>query len=266
MINNLFVSYAASFFKIILFFVVLYAGLCLLLFIFQKNLIYFPGKKDFSDCAGFQGSELINYNSVRGYFTAKNKDKVVVFYHGNAGRACDRGYLNKLFLDKEYSTFFVEYSGYAEENNSPSKKLILQNVDDVIIFLNTKGFKNIVVVSESIGTGPATYHAYKSNVSKLILITPFNNLIDVAQAHYPIFPAKLLLTENFTPDKWIENYSGPVSFIFAENDEIMTGGVGQKLFEASHSTLKITHTVLSSGHNSIYESEDFKAFLKNELP
>ena len=238
--------------------IVIYFLFGLLLFVSQKSLIYFPDKSKFEDCSHFTESEKITHNSFRGYLSKKSNENLVIFYHGNAGRACDRYFLKETLSAKGYSTLFVEYTGYAESQSNPSKDKILGNVEDLKDYLKSKQYKNVVVVSESIGTGPATYHSFISpEISKLILITPYNSLAEVAYYHYPIYPMSLLFTENFIPAEWLKSYDGSVSLICAENDEIMINDVCSKLFDSITSTNKSKFIVRNATHNSIYESKDF---------
>lgn len=246
-------------------FLLVYFGFGIMLFVFQAKYIYYPDKTDFQDCPSFSGADKISFGSSRGYFTKRSLEKVIVFYHGNAGRACDRDYLVSSFAEQNYSTFFVEYSGYGEKENNPSMPKLLKNVDDTIGFLKTQNFKDIVVVGESVGVGPATYHASRSYINKLILITAYNNLASVAFSHYPVYPIRLLLLNNFTPDTWLAHYKGSVSIILAENDEVIPNKLGQKLYENVPSDLKNIYIVKNAGHNTIYEIEEFYAFLKTAL-
>lgn len=251
--------------RLFLIFLLVYFGLGIVLFVFQEKYIYYPDKTDFQDCPSFKNADQISFGSSRGYLTKRSQDKVIVFYHGNAGRACDRDYLVSSFAEQNYSTFFVEYSGYGEKANNPSMPKLLKNVDDTIRFLKTQNFKDIVVVGESVGVGPATYHASRSDINKLILITAYNNLASVAFSHYPVYPMRLLLLNNFTPDTWLAHYKGEVSIILAENDEVIPNKLGRKLYDDIPSDLKKMYIVKNARHNTIYEKEEFYNLLKTAL-
>ena len=251
--------------RMFLLFLLVYFCFGIVLFVFQAKYIYYPAKTDFQDCPSFKNADRISFGSSRGYLTKRSQEKVIVFYHGNAGRACDRDYLDSSFAEQNYSTLFVEYSGYGEKGNNPSMPKLLKNIDDTIDFLKTQNFKEIVVVGESVGVGPATYHASRSDIHKLILITAYNNLASVAFSHYPVYPMRLLLLNNFTPDAWLAHYKGEVSIILAENDEVIPNKLGRKLYDDIPSDLKKMYIVKNAGHNTIYEKEEFYALLKSAL-
>lgn len=243
---------------------VTYFGFGAILFFFQERLIYYPDKTDFLDCSKFQGAEGITLGSSRGYFTKRSPEKVIVFYHGNAGRACERSYMDSFFAQKKYSTYFVEYSGYAEQGD-PSMERLLANVTDTIRFLDTQNFKEVVVMGESLGVGLAAFHVAQATPSKLILITPYTNLADVASAHYPIYPVEMLLRNNFMPDAWLSHYAGPVILVLAQNDEVMPRSLGEKLFRDIPSDSKRFFVIEDVGHNTIYQKAEFFEVLGGEL-
>lgn len=242
-----------------------YVAFGAILSVLQAGYIYYPDKTPFQDCASFKSAERISFSSSRGYFTERSQENVVIFYHGNAGSACDRDYLDPFFAEQNYSTYFVEYSGYGETENNPSMPKLLKNVDDTIDFLKTKDFKHITVIGESIGVGPATYHALHSPIDNLVLITAYNNLASVAFSHYPMYPMRLLLLNNFTPDTWLAHYEGQVSIILADNDEVIPNKFGRMLYEDIPSNFKKMYVVENAGHNTIYEKEDFYSYLRVAL-
>jgi esterase/lipase len=247
-------------------FLLVYFGLGIILFTFQKNYIYYPDKTDFRNCTYSKNVESVSFGLTRGYYTKRSADNIIIYYHGNAGRACDRYYLfDALFAEKDYSTLFVEYSGYAEKEGELSMSKILENTSDTMQFLKDKNLKNIIVIGESLGNGPAAYHALHGEVSKLILITAYNNLADVSSAHYPVYPMRLMLLSNFTPAEWLSSYKGPVSVILAENDEAIPVKLGKKLYEGIPSDYKELHIVKNAGHNTIYEKDEFYSILKEAL-
>ena len=78
-------------------FIFLYVGFGSLLFIFQNDFFYPAGKTAFDDCPKLEKAEKIKSEDFRAYFLKRSPEKVVVYYHGNAGRACDRYYMEKYF-------------------------------------------------------------------------------------------------------------------------------------------------------------------------
>ncbi len=251
--------------RALLVFLLVYFGFGSVLFVFQTTYMYYPDTTDLQDCLYFKDAEKISFGSSRGYLTTRSPEEIIIFYHGNAGRACDREYIDSFFAEQNYSTYFVEYSGYAEKGTVPSMPKLLKNVDDTIDFLKTQQYKKIIVVGESVGVGPAAYHAYRAHIDNLVLITAYNNLASVTFSHYPVYPMRLLLRDNFTPDMWLSTYEGRVSIILAENDEVIPTKFGQRLYEEIPSPLKKMYRVQDAGHNTIYEKDAFYSSLRAAL-
>jgi hypothetical protein len=237
------------------------------LYIFQGKFIYPADKTAFDICPELEKSEKISTGIFRGYFTKRSEDKIVVYYHGNGGRACDRSFMDSFFGEMEYSTLLIEYPGYSEIGTVTSMKNILDEVSLVNKFISNQKFKDIVVVSESVGTGPAAYHAYleNSHISKLVMITPYNSMAGVAFHSFPIYPMNILLKDNFTPGIWLRSSVVPMTIILAENDEIIGTKEGKKLFEKILSVNKKMYIIKDVGHNSIYQKPELYSILKQSI-
>jgi len=251
--------------RLVIMAVLVYVGLGVVLFLFQKAYIYYPDKTAFEECNAFSQGEQVRQGSMRGYFVRQSPERVVVFYHGNAGRACDRSYLKESLGGSGTSMLFVEYSGYAEDATSPSMMKILENVSDTIIYLEEQSFSEIAVVGESIGAGPASYHAKHQEVDQVILLAGYNNLASVAFSHYPVYPMELLVRDNYTPDAWLSDYMGRVDMIVAEHDQIIAQDLSRKLFEGIPTQEKYFHVIENTDHNSMYGEEMFYTLLRNSL-
>lgn len=220
----------------------------------QKSMIYYPDNQGFNNCVGFKDYEKINYNGTRFYFK-KNSQSALVYYHGNTGSACDRSFLKSLFEKSNYSLIFVEYSGYAADSQKPSVDLILNDVRNIHDFLINKSFTNNIIYGQSIGSGAASYHASLGNVEKILLVTPFSSMKKLAQSKYIIYPASLLLTENYDNVKWLDNFDGEVMIIHGDNDNIIPNKFSRGLFESISSPKKEYVIIPGYGHNNIWNSQ-----------
>ncbi|MFT4326758.1 MAG: alpha/beta hydrolase [Candidatus Woesearchaeota archaeon] len=229
--------------RIILTLFTIYLLFGLYLFLFQRSLLYFPSDSDFFACPHFSEYEKIVFNNTRMFFRNVS-DTVVIIYHGNAGSACDRTYLLPFF--EGFSTIIVSYPGYDGDDRITSKDTIQKTVLDVVSF--TDSFDSVIVYGESIGTGPASFHAKHTPIDGLILITPYTKLSDVMQAHYP-YPA-FLLRDNFSPIYYLNSFVKPTLVIHGRQDEIIPYRLSLKLYEAIPSEHK-TNVLVDSVHNTI---------------
>lgn len=228
------------------------------LFFSQKKLIYYPNNQDFESCEGFKDCQKMNYNGTRFYYKQKSSDNVIIYYHGNAGSACDRSYFKSTFEQSNSSLIFVEYAGYSNDNKKPSEELILKDVENIHDFIEKNSFKNIMVYGQSIGSGAASYHAYLGNVDSLILVTPFSKLKDLAQSKYAIYPTSILLKEKYDNIKWLENFKGNVIIFHGDADSVIPNRFSRELFQKIPAKDKEYVIIPGKGHNDIWTSDIFK--------
>ena len=110
----------------------------------------------------------------------------------------------------------------------------------------------VFITGESLGSGVATFLAstFPNEVAGLLLVTPFPSLADVAAHHYPFLPTRILLSERYDSREALSHYSGPVAFLLAGRDEVVTSKLGQQLYD-SYSGPKWLHIEEYAGHNTL---------------
>lgn len=246
--------------------VLFYIFFALFLFFQQRSIIYYPDNQDFYNCPYFIDYQAINHQGTRFYFKELSEN-LIVHYHGNAGSTCDRSFLKLHLESNDHSLIFVEYAGYSNDNRQPSSQLILKDVENIVDFIEERNFKNIIVFGESIGSGPASYQVYISKVDSMILVSPFYDLKSLAQSLYPIFPASILLRENFDNKKWLKNYKGNLLIFHGKKDPTTSYKFSKKLYQLVPSLNKEYILINEASHNDIYAFsifyEKLLEFLKN---
>ena len=68
------------------------------------------------------------------------------------------------------------------------------------------------------------------SVSGLFLVTPLTCLADVAASHYRFLPVRLMLREHHDVQAHLKAFPGPVAFLVAGRDEVMSDNLGEKLY------------------------------------
>lgn len=238
--------------------IIIYLLFGLFLFFSQKSMLYYPDNQDFEDCNRFNDYQKINFNGTRFYYKQDSLDNVIIYYHGNAGSACDRGYFKSFFEQSNSSIIFVEYAGYSNDNTKPSKKLILQDVDNINNFVKENSFKNVIIYGQSIGSGAASYHSSIGDVDSLILVGSFSSLDDIVQSRYIIYPASVLLREKYDNIKWLQNFKGNVIILHGDSDQLIPHRFSQKLFNEITTEKKEYVLIDGKGHNDIWNSPIFR--------
>jgi len=250
-------------FQILAWIILLYILFGLYLFFNQRKLIYYPANQNFYACPAFNDSQKIDYKGTRFYYK-KNSEKLVVFYHGNAGSACDRGYIKSIFNEVGYSYIIVEYAGYSNDTRKPSEALILNDVRNINDFIAETSYSSLILLGESIGSSVAAYHASITEADKVLMLSPFNNLEEFVKSYYPLYPVRLMLKEKYTNEKWLKQHKGEVMIIHGTDDSIIPIWQSKKLYE-SISTTKEYIEIEDAGHNNLFLYENTEAGIKKFL-
>ena len=217
---------------------------------FQESIVYYPNLQDFRSCVDFQNAEKVDYKDTRMYVKDTEKPTIVL-YHGNAGSACDRSFYADIFTQAGYGYIIVEYAGYSNDSQKPSHELIKHDVQNVLAYIKENHISRITVVGESIGTGIASYHASLQSPDKLLLISPFTTLADIAKKRFWFYPTSVLVNNAFDNTVALKQYRNPITIIHGNKDSIIPLKLGQKLFDSLQTEKKFV-IIDGGGHNDLF--------------
>jgi uncharacterized protein len=234
--------------------VVVYIALALYAYSSQRQLTYFPDNSPFERCAAFSADEQVVHEGVRMYVRGDSQ-RVLVVYHGNAGRACDRVYYEEFSSGR--TLVLVEYPGFGGDSQPPSEERIKQAVLAVADYLDSRGAIDVAVIGESLGSSAAAYHSSIARVDKLVLIAPFSSLAAVAKHHYWYLPVALLIKEKHPVEEYLEGYAGEMLVVHGANDSVVPEKLSRNL---PGERVVYEH----AGHNDIFAHSrgDLKRFLE----
>lgn len=244
-------------------FAIFYISFGFLLYLNQERIVYQPFPQDFGSCERFAEADKVTLNGTRMYVHGTNKPTVVL-YHGNAGSACDRDLYAHLFTQAGYGYVIVEYAGYSNDSRTPTHNLIKEDVRNVIKHLNSEDISNISIVGESIGTGAASYHTSLQVPEKLILISPFTDLHDIARNRFWFYPTSLLVDNAFDNQAALQNYKGEVLIIHGNNDSIIPFKLGKELYNELLAEKEFI-TINEAGHNNLFSYQQTHAAIQEFL-
>ncbi len=206
----------------------LFVGASLLLFLLQGRMIFFPQPTAPGNQSRYAGHEIRVRSgdaTLAGWFF---KDEIgpgqplIVYYGGNAEDvSLNFGDLGRF---QARSFLFMNYRGYGQSDGRPSERALL---DDALFILDhvlaTHGIDpaHVVLMGRSLGSGVAVHVAAHRKVGGVILVTPFDSLVNVAKAHYPIFPVGLLLKHRFDSAALAPGIATPALFLTASHDQVV---------------------------------------------
>lgn len=251
---------------------VIYITICILLYIFQEKLIFFPKKlpKEYTFQFGGNFDELFfktaDNKLLHGILFKSDATKGLIFYlHGNAGSLKNWGAVAKTYTDLDYDVFIPDYRGYGKsEGNISSEKQIYTDLQQMYDSLKTRyNENNIVILGYSIGTGPAAKLASTNNSRRLILQAPYYSLKDMMRHNYSFIPT-FILRYNFETNKFLKDCKMPVVIFHGNNDEVIYYESSLKLKELFKNRDTLI-TLIAQGHNGITDNSDYQVEIQKIL-
>jgi pimeloyl-ACP methyl ester carboxylesterase len=216
--------------------------LCLLIiFIFQRKMIYYPQvislpqQKELAD--SLQLELWPSENDYLGLISDKNlpqsKGTIIVF-HGNAGSANNRLYYMDALKKAGYRVILAEYPGYGARKGKPSEQTLLADAHKTVSKAIEDFGLPIFLWGESLGSGVVSglVQSQQHPIKGIALVTPYDKLANVAHHHYWFFLAKWLILDRFDSIKGLQNYTEKTAVIMAEKDEVIPNQYTLKLFES----------------------------------
>lgn len=213
------------------------AALFILLWVFQRRLIYLPG-----DSVPPVGSMLPGWSETRVitddseqlgvWYTAPAPGAAtVVVFNGNAGTRADRAPLGRRLAREGLGVVLFDYRGYGDSTGTPSEDGL--SLDAAAIAAFAAGIAPpapLVYFGESLGAAVAIRLATAAPPDGLILRSPFTRLADVATAHYPL-PFESFLRDRFPSDRLIGEVESPVLVVAGSSDTVVPTALSRRLFD-----------------------------------
>jgi pimeloyl-ACP methyl ester carboxylesterase len=189
---------------------------------------------------------------------------LILGFAGNAWNSADAAdYLSELYPEAHVVAF--HYRGYSPSTGTPSAKALVEDaplVFDAAVHLVKP--QRVVTVGFSIGTGVAASLAERRPVDGLILVTPFDSLKAVAQAHYPWLPLRLFFHEDIDAARALRGNKVPVAIIGAGRDTLIPASRTNAL-RRRVPNLVFEQTIARAGHNDIYQTPELHDAMRKAL-
>ena len=130
-----------------------------------------------------------------------------------------------------FGWLLVDYRGYGASGGSPSEKAL---VADALRWRDqmSQQYKKIYVFGRSLGSGVAVQLAAQRPVAGVILVAPFDSLVEVGKRHYPFLPVNWMLRHRFDSIALAPAIKAPLLCIVATADEIIPAESSKRLYDA----------------------------------
>lgn len=256
-----------KFFKIVgIIILVLYIGICTLLYFNQDDLLFHPqptSKQEVVDILkSYPEFDTLTFimkdgNRTCGYIskdTIKEKLPLVLYFGGNAEEVSHLADYKKYFPNSVM--VMINYRSFGLSQGTISEKTMFADALEAYDKLITNpeiDANKIIVIGRSIGTGIATYLSSQRKTNATVLITPYENMIDVAFEKYPFVPISLLIKHRFESDTYAPSITSPMLALISANDQVIPKHHAYKLKEVWKG--KTDALEVNEDHNSIMHNE-----------
>ncbi len=234
--------------KVFLAAAIVYLAICVYMYLNQRAFIYFPqrgalytGEKPVEICSG----EII----LRGWVLNEGCDEAVIYFGGNAERP-EAGIPDFKRVFSSQTVYLINYRGYGESEGSPSEEGFY--ADALAIYDHiSQSHSKVSVIGRSLGTGVATYLAVERDVGRLVLVEPFDSMVNVARSAYPFFPVKFMLKDRYDSAGRAGRITSRTLFIIAGKDEIIPRWSTEGLIPEFDQDILEVVVIENAAHNDI---------------
>lgn len=239
-----------------------YLALCAALFFYQRRLIYFPQpagpvKGGVALVRAMNGEQLVINERER------IDSKAVVYFGGN-GELVANSLPGLIEAFPDHAIYQMNYRGFGGSSGAPSEAALF--ADSLALFDEVhRRHPNVTVIGRSLGTGVAVHLASLRPVERLVLVTPYDSLQELAVAQFPYFPVRWLLRDKFESWRYAPAVRAPTVLLMAESDEVIPASSTQQLLTRFGAGVARLAVVRRAGHNTVSEAPEYLALLRGEV-
>ena len=229
--------------EIIIGILVVYSSVLIVLFIFQRNLMYHPDENNYFGDKLEVSIEKVKIKTsdnidLLSWFHKKDlkKFKTIIYFHGNAGTLENRIHKLNHFKDININFLIVSWRGFSGNKGKPTEEGLYKDARAAKYWLNLNNIsdQDIIVYGESLGTAVAIDLAKDHKFAGVILESPFTSMIKLSGKYYPWAPTRLLLKDKYETDKKIKKVFSPLLVLHGRKDNIVPFEMGEQIFKLAN--------------------------------
>jgi fermentation-respiration switch protein FrsA (DUF1100 family) len=214
-------------------------GLALLVFFFEKKLIFYPSRN--LDAAPRQRHENVQFAAedgtrLHGWFVPfEGSRRVIIISHGNAGNIGDRvDYIEFVRQEFKENVFAYDYRGYGRSEGSPSEEGTYSDLRGAIRLVESRGFdkSHTYLIGQSLGTAVTLGVAAHEPVAGIILEAPFTSIRELARDRAFSIPVGYLFRSRFDSLAQAATIHTPIVIVHGRRDPVIPFKFGERLYSA----------------------------------
>ncbi len=155
----------------------------------------------------------------------------------------------------------MHYRGYGGSSGSPTEARLIA---DALALYDASGSAatDTTVIGRSLGSGVAVQLAAARAVQRLVLITPYDSIGDLAAGMFPLFLVRLLLRDHYDSRRYVAGIKAPTTLIIAGRDEVIPNASSLRLLQRFPSGVAQAVTIADADHNDVSAYPQFAQALR----
>jgi len=231
--------------------VLIYGSVCAFLFTMQRSMLFFP-----TPAVELPGAERIPLQSggetLRIWARPTAGSQALIYFGGNA-EDVSANFAPFAGAMPGRALYLVNYRGYGGSTGAPSEQGFFADALAVHDWVRQR-HPEIAVVGCSLGSGVAAYLASARKIERLVLVTPFDSIENVARVNFPLLPVGLLMKDKFDSAARVPGIAAPTLIVIAANDEVIPRARTDALVARFPAGQVRVEVIAGATHNSIAAS------------
>jgi hypothetical protein len=180
----------------------------------------------------------------------------LVQFHGNGETIADNVPLAEALRARGVGVLLVEYRGYGVSQGAPPSEVGLYlDAEAALDELARRGVgpERVVLWGTSLGTGVAAEMASRGRGARLVLVTPYTSIPELAARYAPLLPAAAIIVDRFDTLAKAPRLALPALVIHGDRDEVVPYDMGRAVAAALPSARLVT--VPGGHHNDLFAKD-----------
>src|SRR4249919_215990 len=243
----------------------MYLSVCGLLYLSQRSYIYYPSGRN-SDVPAFilqRGDARIVVSSNGVSSNDIGSHRAILYFGGNAedvSRAIAP--LSQAFPGT--AIYAMHYRGYGGSSGTPSERSLV--ADGIALHdLAARTHPRISIIGRSLGSGVAIQIAASRPTDRLVLVTPYDSIAELAADHFKLFPVRLILRDRYESWRYARRMTVPTTLIVATKDQVIPNRSSEKLARAFPPGIANLVRIAGADHNNVSDFPGYAAALGGQV-
>lgn len=239
-----------------------YIAMCAFLFFNQRSFLYHPTPVLATNAPPIITFQNDDANLV--VSTHQHTSSQAVLYFGGNGEFVSTALPQLIATFPNAAVYALHYRGYSGSTGTPTEKNII--ADGLTLFdLIYKKHKEVTIIGRSLGSGVAIQVASLRPASRLVLVTPFDSILEIAKERFKYVPISWLLEDKYESSKFAPHISIPTTIIAAEHDVVIPMSSTQRLAPHFKTGIASFIVIPGVGHNNISNHPQYMPALLDTL-